>query len=898
MASDKIKPLPPSVISQIKSSLSITSLYGTILGLVENSLDAGASRIDVSLSFHRGNCIVEDDGQGIHPDEFSTSGGLGMRYHSSKYAVSEPVHGCQGEFLSSLASLCLLTITSRHHLYRSWNSIAFHKSMVINRLTPLLNHEMQSNHHGTKVVVRDLFGNMPVRVKQRAQLEENTLERTRLWDELIAGIVALILSWKQAVLVKIVELDSNITLSLGQNTPFALSREPRQDLKSPQDLPTKMTLLCNQAGFFDGLDSSLWVPASASSHDMSVKGLIGLTPVATKRIQFISFGVQPLKRNHGFRELYDEVNQLFKTSDFGAVNGELLSVQDQKNSKNQREFAETPHKDTSHGRKSVERWPAFYLQISLKIYDASFPTNPIREIDVLSRCIEVLSALVNAWLLKHHFRPRKQSSRGSKGTPTKEQLTTAVTENAIIENMTNYVAAPPSQPLAQYNCNHRGQIALVSMRNTSALANDQDDTATVSASVEHNAPFSGSTYASSAPNTVTSDGDETFSWTDPFTHQNFAMNAGTGVAVNSLGDTCNNWTQSRLTIREARQGAASESSSPTPPWMDAISKTWKNPVFGNAEEPIARADHGKGSNELREYQLPLFDRSDAKAVNQFHDCISLDSTTKLSKSSLLESSVITQVNRQFLLLSIPSAAESKVLVAVDQHAADERCRFEQLLGELFLPPEASTALEKEFGVRPSVQYTELPKPLLFQLPASEIRHFEQQRQYFAYWGILYHTSKKTDSGRETTGHLTVKSLPKIIAERARSEPQIVISLLRKEMWNNAETGTRSIAVDPADSDDESSKTWLRRLGHCPKGIMGLISSRACRSAIMFNDALSKDECKSLVGRLAHCAFPFQCAHGRPSMIPLIQVASVISDPVTNVSFAEQFRRWKEKESSE
>ena len=37
---------------------------------------------------------------------------------------------------------------------------------------------------------------------------------------------------------------------------------------------------------------------------------------------------------------------------------------------------------------------------------------------------------------------------------------------------------------------------------------------------------------------------------------------------------------------------------------------------------------------------------------------------------------------------------------------------------------------------------------------------------------------------------------------------------------------------------------------------------------MFNDVLSMEKCKALVKRLANCSFPFQCAHGRPSMVVL------------------------------
>lgn len=42
---------------------------------------------------------------------------------------------------------------------------------------------------------------------------------------------------------------------------------------------------------------------------------------------------------------------------------------------------------------------------------------------------------------------------------------------------------------------------------------------------------------------------------------------------------------------------------------------------------------------------------------------------------------------------------------------------------------------------------------------------------------------------------------------------------------------------------------------------------------MFNDALSLEDCQQLVSRLSKCAFPFQCAHGRPSMAPLVDIGS-------------------------
>lgn len=72
-----IQPLPGDVVAQIKSSAHVTSLNGAVCGLLQNSLDAGASKIDVSVDYGRGNCSVEDNGSGIAPASFRDDGGLG-----------------------------------------------------------------------------------------------------------------------------------------------------------------------------------------------------------------------------------------------------------------------------------------------------------------------------------------------------------------------------------------------------------------------------------------------------------------------------------------------------------------------------------------------------------------------------------------------------------------------------------------------------------------------------------------------------------------------------------------------------------------------------------------------------------------------------------------------------
>ena len=67
---------------------------------------------------------------------------------------------------------------------------------------------------------------------------------------------------------------------------------------------------------------------------------------------------------------------------------------------------------------------------------------------------------------------------------------------------------------------------------------------------------------------------------------------------------------------------------------------------------------------------------------------------------------------------------------------------------------------------------------------------------------------------------------------------------------------------------------------------------------MFNDVLSKEQCEMLVRKLADCKFPFQCAHGRPSLVPLVDVGALNLNKVfqrqeRELGFGERFRRWEE-----
>lgn len=78
----RIEPLPPEVVAKIKSSTSIINLNRVVVELVKNALDANARTVSVTVDFHHGGCVVEDDGDGIPPAEFESDGGLGKAHRT------------------------------------------------------------------------------------------------------------------------------------------------------------------------------------------------------------------------------------------------------------------------------------------------------------------------------------------------------------------------------------------------------------------------------------------------------------------------------------------------------------------------------------------------------------------------------------------------------------------------------------------------------------------------------------------------------------------------------------------------------------------------------------------------------------------------------------------------
>jgi DNA mismatch repair protein MutL len=156
-----IRVLPSQLIDQIAAGEVIERPASALKELVENSLDAGATQVDIEIQAAGTRLIrIRDDGVGIAKDELPLAL---SRHATSKIASLDGLErvvtlGFRGEALPSIASVAHLKLTSRARGEDSGWSIESDGG----NLSPL---RPAAHPPGTTLEVRDLFFNMPARRK-------------------------------------------------------------------------------------------------------------------------------------------------------------------------------------------------------------------------------------------------------------------------------------------------------------------------------------------------------------------------------------------------------------------------------------------------------------------------------------------------------------------------------------------------------------------------------------------------------------------------------------------------------------------------------------------------------------------------------------------------------------
>lgn len=155
----RIKQLSKHLINQIAAGEVIERPASVVKELVENSIDAGASKVSIEITNECRDIRVADNGCGIHPDDIMLAF---SKHATSKIETDEDLFaintlGFRGEALSSIISISKVTCTTRTKDFETGTKVKCENSEVKQSETGCA--------IGTIMDIKDLFYNLPARLK-------------------------------------------------------------------------------------------------------------------------------------------------------------------------------------------------------------------------------------------------------------------------------------------------------------------------------------------------------------------------------------------------------------------------------------------------------------------------------------------------------------------------------------------------------------------------------------------------------------------------------------------------------------------------------------------------------------------------------------------------------------
>lgn len=267
-------------------------------------------------------------------------------------------------------------------------------------------------------------------------------------------------------------------------------------------------------------------------------------------------------------------------------------------------------------------------------------------------------------------------------------------------------------------------------------------------------------------------------------------------------------------------------SEPTPQQVDR--SLIRRPLSTQQPAPWATAKLAKWTNPV--YAAPQTSIPSLQSVELTRG-VSGESELSIPRSELLNAVFLGQADRKFLICEVAG-----MLVAFDQHAVSERIRVEKYLLQLPTP--------EPFAVS-----------LIFSMEQRELTALEKWKPEFAKWGFKITVAEGSKQAVCTT-------VPKLVSDRFATV-DTVKTMVRMHLQYLEEHPPLPLSLDSG---------ALRIAASAPKLLVDAVASRACRSAVMFGDELTRQEALEMIKELSGCELPFQCAHGRPSAVPLASIS--------------------------
>ncbi|EEY19648.1 DNA mismatch repair protein [Verticillium alfalfae VaMs.102] len=623
---------------------------------------------------------------------------------------------------------------------------------------------------------------MAVRVKQRpSTMDKTALDRD--FNNLVHDVVAVSLACAADVNLHVRDSGARNTVRL----------RPSPADTSVNDPPTRISRVLVQSGLADDVSYGTWVAVGGSTSSLSVKGSISLNAVATRRAQFISFGIHPMAGGQGYGSLYEDANRVFANSDF-------------ENDK----FSESQSKDTMprkdlKSKRGLERWPMFSFRVESTApspHNRSFE-DILEQPRRLSQISDLIKIICFEFLKKHQFRPRALSSgRNLKRQASRSDSTTIAkrAKTASSSQSRSRTSTPAPRTASPFDLWERVKVGKARQLMPKLNAYEAQSLPLplippVTVLETPRAPGGRSPFVDKEGRLLEKPFHEiglppSLSKQDsrglqPPVIKNTPKEAAERLSGENQSDVHLSDTRPLSVqtdgmskvfskcIRIRRDKTCEEPSE----WLSGLLGSWKNPVFPATEAPIHHMEevtatagtevkcggHGLGSSSVEMSSIKL--------------------QGQLSKQSLRDADVVSQVDKKFILVKLRQETSSKffreagnntMLVVVDQHAADERCKLEALMKGYFV-------LDNNAVLRAETMV--LSAPLTFELSSKECELLRRRTSHFEDWGIIYIiTSTAQTSGSAQLSTIEVRSLPPSILKRCMDEPKLLVDLLRHEVW--------------------------------------------------------------------------------------------------------------------
>ncbi|XP_010446913.1 PREDICTED: DNA mismatch repair protein MLH3-like isoform X1 [Camelina sativa] len=208
----------------------------------------------------------------------------------------------------------------------------------------------------------------------------------------------------------------------------------------------------------------------------------------------------------------------------------------------------------------------------------------------------------------------------------------------------------------------------------------------------------------------------------------------------------------------------------------------------------------------------------------------------INRHSLQDAKVLQQVDKKY----IPIIACGTVAI-VDQHAADERIRLEELHKKVLA------------GKARSVTYLSADQELV--LPEMGYQLLQSYSEQIRNWGWICNINVE--------GSTSFKKNMSIIQQKPTPITLNAVPCILGV--NLSDVDLLEFLQQLADTDGSST---------VPPSVLRVLNSKACRGAIMFGDSLLPSECSLIMEGLKQTSLCFQCAHGRPTTVPLVNLKAL------------------------